>query len=117
MSPGIKRRYGQVICLNPERVEEYKRLHVAAWPGVQAKITECNIRNFSAFLRQLDDGNPYLFGYFEYMGGDFDADMKKMAADPVTQQWWELCRPCQRPLKGLLENAWWADMEEVFYCA
>ena len=32
------------------------------------------------------------------MGNDFAADMAKMAADPVTQQWWDVCKPCQVPL-------------------
>lgn len=111
----MKRRYGMVIRLNPDHVEEYKRLHANTWPEVLSKITECNLRNYSIFLRYLDDGNPHLFSYFEYIGEDFDADMKKMADDPTTQRWWELCRPCQRPLKGLEENVWWADMEEVFH--
>lgn len=104
------KRYGQVIKVKPEKLEEYKKLHANAWPGVLKTIKECNIRNYSIFYR---DG--YLFAYFEYVGDDFEADMEKMAADPVTQEWWTYCKPCQEPLETIKEGEWWADMEEVFH--
>jgi L-rhamnose mutarotase len=78
-------------------------------------ITETNIRNYSIYLRKMPDGNYYLFSYFEYIGQDFAADMAKMAADPVTQQWWELCIPCQKQLPDCKDGEWWALMEEVFH--
>lgn len=39
-----------------------------------------------------------LFGYWECHGTDFAADAAKMAADPVTQDWWTPTDPCQEPL-------------------
>lgn len=111
----MKKRYGMVIGLKPDRVEEYKKLHAAAWPAVLKKITECNIQNYSIYLQRLDDGGHYLFSYFEYTGANFSADMEKMAADPTTQKWWAVCKPCQSPLSGRPEGAWWTDMEEVFH--
>ncbi len=109
------RRYGMVTGLKLDSVEEYKRLHAAVWPDVLAKIQECSIRNYSIFLRTLDDGRPYLFGYFEYHGTDFAADMANMAADPATQRWWALCKPCQQQLAGCAADEWWVPMEEVFH--
>ncbi len=103
-------RYGSVIKLRPEKEEEYKRLHAAAWPGVLKTIHDCNIRNYSIYLK---DG--YLFGYYEYIGDDYQADMAKMAADPTTQEWWKLCEPCQEPLPTRAAGEWWANMEEVFH--
>jgi len=108
-------RYGSVLRLNPDKIEEYKRLHAAVWPDVLRMIQECHIRNYSIYLRELDDGNPYLFSYFEYDGPDFAADMAKMAADPTTQRWWECCKPCQIPIADRAEGEWWASMEEVFH--
>ena len=84
------KRYGSVIRLRPEKYEEYKKLHAAAWPEILAKITECGIRNFSIYHK---DG--FLFSYFEYVGKDYDADMALMATDPRTQEWWTHCIPCQ----------------------
>ncbi len=104
------KRYGMIIGIKPERIEEYKKLHAAVWPGVLNTIRDCNIRNYSIFLK-----DNYLFSYFEYIGTDFDADMKKMAADPMTQEWWNICNPIQAPLESRGDGEWWADMEEVFH--
>jgi len=109
-------RYGMVIGLRPEKIAEYKELHAAVWPDVLAMIAACNMRNYSIYLRQLPDGDYYLFSYFEYVGADFEGDMAKMAADPTTQRWWALCQPCQAPLPDRNEGEWWAAMEEVFHC-
>ncbi len=56
-----------------------------------------------------------LFAYMEYIGDDFDADMKKMAADPKTQEWWAIMEPMQQPVEKRKEGEWWANMEEVFH--
>jgi len=109
------KRYGMVIGLRPQKIDEYKALHAAAWPGVLEMISACHIENYSIYLRQLGDGSHYLFSYFEYHGSDFAADMARMAADPTTQQWWSLCGPCQEPLADRAPGGWWANMEEVFH--
>lgn len=105
-------RMGMVIGLNAEKIEEYKRLHAAVWPDVLRMISQCHIRNYSIFLKEPEN---LLFSYFEYHGEDFDADMKIMAADPVTQDWWAVCMPCQKPLETRNDGEWWASMEEVFH--
>jgi L-rhamnose mutarotase len=109
------KRYASVIGVRAEKLDEYKRLHAAVWPEVLKQIAGCNIRNYSIYLRKLPDGCHYLFAYFEYHGKDLVADMAKMAADPTTQEWWKLCKPCQAPLPDRAEGEWWADMEEVFH--
>lgn len=105
-------RMGMVIGLEADNVAEYKRLHADVWPGVLAKITECNIHNYSIFLKEPEN---MLFGYWEYHGTDFAADAAKMAADPETQRWWAVCMPCQIPLETRKDGEWWAMMEEVFH--
>ena len=105
------KRYGSVIGVRPEKLDEYKKLHAAVWPDVLAMIKECNIRNYSIYYR---DG--LLFSYFEYTGSNYEADMAKMASDPTTQKWWDVCKPCQKPLESRKEGEWWADAEEVFHC-
>ena len=103
-------RYGSVIKLKPEKLEEYKALHANVWPEVLQMIWECNIRKYTIYYK---DG--FLFSHFEYTGDDFDADMKKMAADPKTQEWWKLTDPCQEPLETRKPGEWWASMEEFFH--
>jgi len=92
------KRYGSVVVLRPEKAEEYKKLHAAVWPEVLAVIREVNIRNYSIYLRTFGDGQLYLFSYFEYIGNDFETDMAKMAAAPITQEWWAINKPCHIPL-------------------
>ena len=109
------KRYGMVIGVKQEKLAEYKKLHAAVWPGVLDMIAQCNIHNYSIYLRKMPDGKLYLFSYFEYRGKDYAADMKKMAADPTTQEWWKRCIPCQVPLPDRAEGEWWAGTEEVFH--
>ena len=105
-------RMGMVIGLKPEKIAEYKDLHANAWPGILEMISACNITNYSIFLKEPEN---LLFGYWDYTGDDFEADAAKMAADPLTQKWWDVCMPCQAPLETRKEGEWWAMMEEVFH--
>ena len=104
------KRFGQVIGIKPEHIEEYEKLHAETWPGVLAKITECNIRNYSIFR-----SGDMLFAYMEYVGDDFDADMAKMAADETTHKWWDVCMPMQNPVEDREEGEWWKTLKEVFH--
>lgn len=115
MSTSIPQRYGMVLGLKDDKIDEYRRLHAAVWPEVLAMIKTCHIQNYSIYLRRLPDGNHYLFSYFEYTGHDFAADMAAMAADPITQKWWGECMPCQEPLPDRDDGDWWASMDEVFH--
>lgn len=108
-------RYASVIGLPAENLAEYRRLHAAVWPDVLATIRRSHIRNYSIYLREMPDRRHYLFSYFEYIGSDFAADMAAMAADPVTQAWWKICKPLQEPLPGRAAGEWWAGAEEVFH--
>ena len=108
-------RFGAVIKVLEDKEDEYTALHQAVWPDVLKQINASNIRNYSIFLRRLPDGNLYLFSYFEYIGKDFDADMKAMAADPTTQKWWGVCVPLLEPLPDRATGELWASMEEVFH--
>ncbi|SFS71777.1 L-rhamnose mutarotase [Paenibacillus sp. BC26] len=103
-------RYGSVIQVKPEMLEEYKRLHAAVWPDVLERIKESHIQNYSIYYK---DG--WLFSYFEYTGDDYEKDMALIASDETTQRWWDVCKPCQQPLATRREGEWWADMEEVFH--
>ncbi len=74
------------------------------------QIKECHVRNYSIYLRQLNDGQHYLFSYFKYTGSDFAADMAKMEADETTQRWWATCQPCQQPLNQSKSDEQWSEM-------
>lgn len=105
-------RMAMCIGLKAEATAEYKRLHAAVWPGVLARISASNIRNYSIYLKEPEN---ILFGYWEYHGSDFAADSAAIAADPVTQDWWKLCMPMQVPFEPRREGEWWSMLEEVFH--
>jgi L-rhamnose mutarotase len=99
-----------VINVKPEKLEEYKRLHAAAWPDVLEAMRRNNLRNFSIYLK-----DHTLFGYLEYHGTDYAADMRRVGEDAATQRWWALTDPCQDPWVSRAPGEWWALMEEVFH--
>lgn len=110
MATNELKRYGQVLKVRPEAKAKYIEYHANVWPELIQTVHDCNIRNYSIFLK--DD---FLFTYFEYVGEDFEADMARMAADPKTQEWWAIMGPMQDPLPTRAKGEWWANMEEVFH--
>lgn len=104
------KRFGQTIKLKPEGATEYIEQHKKVWTEVLHKIKECNLANYSIFFR-----DNILFAYFEYVGNDFDADMKKMAAHDETQRWWDVVKPLMLPIETAGPDEFWAGMEEIFH--
>lgn len=102
------KRYGNVIKVKPERLDYYKQLHAKPWPEVIKAINECNVRNFSIYYKE-----GYLFSYYEYIGDDYTADMKKLSE--LTKEWLKETDPCQVPVETAKEGEWWSEMEEVFH--
>jgi L-rhamnose mutarotase len=105
-------RMGMVIGIAPDLIDEYRRLHADVWPQVLSRIAQSNIRNYTIFLREPEN---LLFGYWEYHGTDFEADMAAIAADPETRRWWSLCSPCQVPFASRAAGEHWAMMKPVFH--
>jgi L-rhamnose mutarotase len=106
------KRIGMVIGIKPDRIAEYKQTHAAVWPEVLAKISACDIRNYTIFLREPE---KLLFAYWEYHGDDWATDAKKMAADARIQDWWAIHDPMQALLATRKAGEWRAIAEEVFH--
>jgi L-rhamnose mutarotase len=104
------KRVASVIRLVPEKEEEYRALHANVWPHVLRVLKDAGVSNYSIFLR-----DAYLFSYMEYTGDDFDAAMVEIARDEITQEWWKLTAPCQRPLDSAEAGEWWVNAEELFH--
>ena len=104
------KRIASVIGLPPQNRDEYEHQHAAVWPGVLARLTASNIRNYSIYRH-----GDLLFSYLEYVGDDYDADMAAIAADPETQRWWAVQEPLQQPLEDRAEGEWWKVLPEVFH--
>jgi L-rhamnose mutarotase len=108
----VTKRIGMVIGIKPEVIEEYKKLHADENAGVRDLLTIANMENFSIFIHQFDDGNFYLFGYYEYTGNDFEKDMADLAEKDRNIAWLKVCDPMQIPFEG--KNSW-SEMEQVYY--
>ena len=109
------KRFGWMGQLKPEFVAKYIALHADTWPAVLERNKDCNLQNYSIFLKKWPNGDHYLFSYVEYRGDDFQADMNRMADDPEVRRWWDECKPCFERLGDLPPGEVWAPMEQVFY--
>ena len=105
-------RMGQVIRLNADIIDEYKRIHAAVWPAVLAGISAANIRNYSIFLKEPEN---LLFACWEYHGQDFAADKARMQLIPEMPEWWKITDPMQIPFENRQPGEWWARMASVFH--
>ena len=106
------KRVGMVIKIKPDHFDEYLKLHADTTPGVRDLLVKYNMRNFSIFMTQLEDGNYYEFGYYEYWGEDFESDMAALDKEPRNQEWLELCDPMQIPLEG---ETSWKIMQKIYH--
>ena len=102
--------FGQVGRLKKAKIQEYEELHANPWPQVLQTIHDCNLRNYSIFRE-----GELVFAYFEYVGTDYEADMAKMAEDPVTQEWWKHTHPCFESYAIDPASEFYHDMKPIFY--
>jgi len=109
-----RQRIGMVIGMRPDRISAYEALHAASHAGVRDLLTRYHMHNFSIYLKELEDGRFYLFGYYEYTGTNYAADMARLAAEPRNQEWLSSTDPMQIPLPG---ETSWSVMREVYFNA
>ena len=106
------KRIGIVIGIREERLAEYRSVHADDHPGVRDLLTDANMHNFSIFVSRFPDGKHYLFGYYEYTGDDYEADMRALGDHQRNKDWLAMTDPMQIPFPG---NDSWCLMEEVYY--
>jgi L-rhamnose mutarotase len=106
------KRVGMVIGTVPEKLGLYKKLHSDENAGVRHLLKRYHFQNFNIFITRMEDGEDYLFGYYEYTGEDFEKDDAELRALPEYAEWLKVTGSCQRPLSGEKE---WKAMEKVFF--
>lgn len=106
------RRFGQIIGVDPDRIEEYSEYHNNIWPEIAEALEAAQIRNYSIYFF-----GEHLFAYFEYHGPDdeYEGRMAAVANAPRMAEWWETVGPIQRPLADRNPGEWWMNMREVFH--
>jgi len=105
------KRVGMVVGIQPDKIAEYKQLHADSNPGVRDLLSKYHMKNFSIYLQQIE-GRWYEFGYYEYTGKNYEADMAQMGKEPRTIEWLKVCDPLQIPLPGAKG---WTQMERVYF--
>jgi L-rhamnose mutarotase len=105
-------RIGMVIGIKPDQISAYEALHAASNAGVRDLLSKYHMHNFSIYIHQLDNGKYYLFGYYEYTGTNYKADMAKLSAEPRNEKWLSTTDPMQIPLP---DEKSWAKMQEVYH--
>jgi L-rhamnose mutarotase len=105
------KRVGMVVGIREDKIAQYRQLHADSNPGVRDVLNKYHMHNFSIYLQQIE-GNWYEFGYYEYTGKNFDADMAEMAKEPRTIEWLKICDPLQIPLPGAKG---WTTMDRVYF--
>ena len=78
------KRIGTLMRLKPGAEEAYKKLHDEIWDEVVKAAHDANMRNYTIFL-----SGDLLFSYYEYIGDDFEEDMRKKNALPASIRWQE----------------------------
>ncbi len=106
------RKFGKVIGIKENRIDEYRKLHSDTHPGVRAFISEACIENFSIYIQRFEEGKYYLFSYFEYTGDDYNSDMARMAEQPDIKSWLAVTDPMQIPFSG---ESTWKEMEQIYF--
>ena len=105
-------RIGMVIGIHPDRISAYEALHASSNAGVRDLLNKYHIHNFSIFIHPLNNDKYYLFGYYEYTGNNYRADMEKLGAEPRNQEWLSTTDRMQIPLQ---DERSWSVMREVYY--
>lgn len=97
-----------ITRLRPEKAEEYIRLHDEIWPEVVEAAHICNTRNFTIFQYGY-----FLINYSEYIGNDYEADMKKKSEMAVMKRWKEATSACMEPVSPE-ESV--IVLKDIFHC-
>ncbi|MHB8637172.1 MAG: L-rhamnose mutarotase [Fimbriimonadaceae bacterium] len=69
------------LQVKPNRLDEYKRLHLAVWPEVLAELKSAGIRNYSLYLWEAG----HEFGVLEC--DDWIAVQAVLGGSPVMARW------------------------------
>jgi L-rhamnose mutarotase len=104
------KRIGFLLKVRQDKLAEYKAVHQAVWPEMQAALRRTGWHNYSLFLRE--DG--LLFGYFE-ADESFQASLGGMAKEEINARWQAAMAPYFESLGGLRPDENMLELEEVFH--
>ena len=102
------KRIANITKLKPGAVEDYRILHDKIWQEIVDAGHQYGLRNFTMFRY-----GDYIFSYYEYIGDDFETDMKKKMKCKNQEEWQQECSRYKTDIKGMaaipLEEFWHND--------
>lgn len=104
------KRYGFMLKVRGDRIEEYKARHREVWPEMLEALRRCGWHNYSLFM--APDG--LLFGYFE-TPDSLEAASRAMAREEVNARWQAEMAPFFENLGGKHADEGLVRLEQVFY--
>ncbi len=109
-----RKRFMSVIGLNPEKIEEYRKLHENIPTDIQNALHASDIHDYSIFVKLIDD-QYYALRYYEFAGTDHEVAMAKLDVNPAYRKWRDAYELCQVPVSPRTSGQWWATLEEFCY--
>jgi L-rhamnose mutarotase len=104
------KRVGFLLKVNPDKIQEYKKLHGDVWPEMIAALRRNGWHHYSLFMHE--DG--LLFGCFE-TPDSFQAALEGMGREEVNNKWQELVASCFENLNGSYADESMQELVEVFH--
>ena len=98
-----------LLQVKRDRLDEYKRRHVAVWPEMLKALSAAGWHNYSLFLRE--DG--LLIGYLETP--DFEQALARMAGTDINQRWQKEMAPFFEGVPGRLADEQMSPIPEIFH--
>ncbi len=103
-------RYGFLLKVKQDRIEEYKARHREVWPEMLDALRRTGWHNYSLFM--APDG--LLFGYFETPGSLEDA-VEAMSKEEVNARWQAEMAPFFENIGGKHADEGLVKLEQVFF--
>ena len=89
-------------------MNDYKALHDGIWEEIVAAGHQYGLRNFTMFRH-----GDYIFSYYEYIGDDFERDMREKSKCRNQAEWQNECSKFKTDIGGepvvCLEEFWHND--------
>jgi L-rhamnose mutarotase len=102
-------RYGRIVKIKAENLEEYILFHKSVWSEVQDTIRDTGIKNYTIF-----NWGSYIFSYYEINGEDTHNTRELLVSEPC-RQWEEIMSKMQVCVEEDEGDTRWTRMEEIFH--
>jgi L-rhamnose mutarotase len=104
------KRYGFLLKIKQDRMEEYKARHREVWPEMLDALRRNGWRNYSLFMSP----EGLLFGYFE-TPDSLEAAVEGMSKEEVNERWQAEMAPFFENIGGKHADEALLNLEQVFY--